>query len=506
MAADAIDGIRKQKLWFPCKFFTINAASITLIAIAMKLPVDLTTDMSDVGYIGFMAKEGSLIFLLTMLANFVPSLGLMGDKELLANVVALGILVITVNVNAWIKSLTGVFSLNMFGLITLIYPLTWIFSVALEVPTSRRIQIHRQKEFLKLDSTSHQEINFSSKELVHYVKKYWMMAQTASFIVLFSFLERLKDASNASNNNSRSEMEMYASYIQQFEDQANLSKHLLRNMLDSMNRLLQESKTKEPRNLINLSEKSTGFKGVVEFKNDQVPPLYSDELPNSWSLVVVTLTAIAVAFPNIANDHVKGRENQLDGCGQVEVYNRWLHIELQKKTCKAKTSKEILQCLGDEAVKVVIKFKSRKGDGLDHSLHEFIAATSMYKISRTILLKCSEQQNWENDEELFNLISIIISDILCACFTNLPRVIKMKCHHDAIEERANSIWSAAQLLGRLKKILKARQLPCIDMYSMAYIDNWCTLPKNETALACASSQRTQLASSSSSVLLIATMV
>ncbi|XP_076928232.1 uncharacterized protein LOC143592123 [Bidens hawaiensis] len=483
MAVDAIEGIRKQKLRFPCKFFTINAASITLIAIAMKLPVDLTTDMSDVGYIGFMAKEGSLIFLLTMLANFLPSLGLMSDKELLANVVALGILVITVNVNAWIKSLTGVFTLNMLGLISLIYPLTWIFSVALEVPTSRRIQEHRQKEFLKLDSTSRQEINFSSKELVHYVKKYWMLAQTG-----------FKDASNASNNSWRSEMEMYASYIQQFDDQANLSKKLLRNMLDSMNRLLQESNTKEPRNLINLLEKSTGFKGVVEFKNDQVPPLYPDEPPNSWSLVVVTLTAIAVALPNVANDHARKSARWL--WTEVEVYNRWLHIELQKKTCKAETSKEILQRLGDEAVKVVIQFKSRKGDGLDHSLHKFIAASSMYKLSRTILFECGEQQNWENDEELFKHISIIISDILCACFTNLPCVIKMKCHHDAIEERADSIWSAAQLLGRSKKILKilkAHQLPHIDLDSMAYIDNWCTLQKSEMTLACASSKRTQLA-------------
>ncbi|KAL6513851.1 hypothetical protein OROHE_019307 [Orobanche hederae] len=45
MAADVVQGFRQRKLWFPCRFFTINAASLTLIAIAMKLPVDLTTDM-----------------------------------------------------------------------------------------------------------------------------------------------------------------------------------------------------------------------------------------------------------------------------------------------------------------------------------------------------------------------------------------------------------------------------------------------------------------------------
>ncbi|KAJ0613232.1 hypothetical protein HanHA300_Chr00c1106g0840231 [Helianthus annuus] len=82
MAVDAIQGFRKRNLWFPSKFFTINAASITLIAIAMKLPVDLTTGMSG-GYIDSMENEGSFLFLLTMLANFLPSLGHMSGKELI---------------------------------------------------------------------------------------------------------------------------------------------------------------------------------------------------------------------------------------------------------------------------------------------------------------------------------------------------------------------------------------------------------------------------------------
>ncbi|GKB92148.1 actin/actin-like conserved site-containing protein [Tanacetum coccineum] len=45
MAADAFQGFRKWKLWFPNKFFVLNTVSITLIAIAMKLRVDLTTNM-----------------------------------------------------------------------------------------------------------------------------------------------------------------------------------------------------------------------------------------------------------------------------------------------------------------------------------------------------------------------------------------------------------------------------------------------------------------------------
>ncbi|KAI8531060.1 hypothetical protein RHMOL_Rhmol11G0108100 [Rhododendron molle] len=45
MAGDVINGIRQKKLWFPCKFFTMSAASLTVLAVATKLPVDLTTVM-----------------------------------------------------------------------------------------------------------------------------------------------------------------------------------------------------------------------------------------------------------------------------------------------------------------------------------------------------------------------------------------------------------------------------------------------------------------------------
>ncbi|KAJ0736128.1 hypothetical protein HanPI659440_Chr11g0440071 [Helianthus annuus] len=78
----------------------------------------------------------------------------------------------------------------------------------------------------------------------------------------------------------------------------------------------------------------------------------------------------------------------------------------------------------------------------------------------------------------------MIADILSACFTNLPRVIRMKSHHHAIEKRGDNIQDAVQLLGKSKKILKILktcQLPNIDLDSMAYIDKWrelmiCQLP------------------------------
>ncbi|KAJ0736120.1 hypothetical protein HanPI659440_Chr11g0439981 [Helianthus annuus] len=107
-------------------------------------------------------------------------------------------------------------------------------------------------------------------------------------------------------------------------------------------------------------------------------------------------------------------------------------------------------------------------------------ASTMYRISRTILLRCDEQEKWPEDEELFEWISTIIADVLFACFTNLPRVIEIKCHHQEIKKRGGNIRNAAQLLGKSKnilKVLKSRQLPNIDLDSRAYIDKWCALPK-----------------------------
>ncbi|PWA85832.1 hypothetical protein CTI12_AA146110 [Artemisia annua] len=685
MAADTFQGFRQGKLWFPCRFFSLNAASITVIAIAMKLPVDLTTIKPNNNDIESKSgdvnvKVSSIYFLIIMLANFLPSLGLMNDKELLFNIIALGILIITIYVNICIEIATKVFYLdgNLFML-----PILATFSVALTVPASRRILEHQYKELHILPS-SYQVINFSYRELVHDVQKYWMIVETGnpqfviacsqvssaigviclfisfcssgtlvtqfirpsyfsygqsdykwsikviinvqligvlvgsiapafrclsaisyfdlsktrnvnhlnmfrveerwtqrlqewkhsqihipgrhcqivlhifknmilnfsialqimvvvickivcivpkSFLILFCYcwylLKRYRNEVSVSNNDVKSEIEYYAKYVLQIEDDAKLSERVLRKSLKSFTQLLTKYEKNESSNLMKLLEKSKGFKGVVEFDNDEVPLLHSEETENPWSLVVVTLTAIVVALPNTAKNYAEGllastREGlqiirNIEEClhatsdlvkarkaarcvwTQVEVYHKWLHIDLQKKARNGKTSKEILQWLGDESIKTVIELKSCKKRSIDDSLHKFIVASSMYRISQTTLLHCNEQENWPDDGELCDWMSTVIADILCACFTNLPRVIKMTCHHDAIEKREESVWSAAQLLGKSKKILEileARQLPNLDVDSMAYIDNWHALPKSVIPNGCTSVNQVLPASSS----------
>ncbi|KAF5784269.1 hypothetical protein HanXRQr2_Chr11g0517551 [Helianthus annuus] len=661
MAADAVQAVWQWKLWFPNRFFTLNAATITLIAIAMKLPVNLSTDLSD-------KKMVSMFFLVTMLANFLPSLGLMDDKELLMNIVALAILLITIVVNMGIQ-----IYLSSYWVAYLIYILPllilWPFSVALTVPSMRKKLEHRYNESQQLVSI-HQEKMFSAEELKLYVKKYWMMTETRNlqfviacspvssafgvicvlfalnssydltyvinfkeydyqyegsdykwslmiihivqlvgvvvgsiapilrcftsighyslskklsknhlnvfrvekhwierlqqwkrnhvhshipgrylkivfhyvknaflnfclalhivvlvicktivlvpraFLILLSccwylfksVLEWLKKVATTSNGNMSSEIEEYARYVIHIEEEAKLSKRILRNTLRSITELLNAEK--EPRNLLMLLEKSKGFIGVVEFDNDLVQPLYPEETHNCWSLVVVTLTTIAIALPNIANGHFKGLlagmseglkivrhiEDCLDADGElvsaiksarrvwkeVEVYRKWLKIDLQNKAHEDKTSKEILKWLGDEGEKIMKRFMSNKKSSIDRSPYKFVLASSMYRISTSILLHLNAQEISLNDEDLFEWISTIIADILFACFTNLPRVIKMKCHHNEIEKRGDNIRIAAQLLGKSKEILKileARTLPNIDQDSMAYIDKWRVLPK-----------------------------
>ncbi|KAF5784278.1 hypothetical protein HanXRQr2_Chr11g0517641 [Helianthus annuus] len=673
MAADAVQAIWHRKLWFPNRFFSLNATTITLIAIAMKLPVDLGT------YQLKREKHVSIFFLVSMLANFLPSLGLMDDKELLMNIVALAILLITIVLNMGIQIyMSSSLFLEWFFEFLLMLPLLWPFSVALTVSSMRKKLEHRYNESQQLVS-SHQEKMFSAEELKLYVKKYWMMTETRNpqfviacspvssafgvicvlfalnssfilrniikykyyddqiensdykwsvmiflivqligivvgsiapilrcftsighyslskklsknhlnvfrvekhwierlqqwkrnhvhshipgrylkiafhyiknaflnfclalriavleickticlapraFLILLaccwyfskSFSEWLKKMEITSNGNMSSELEEYTRYVVQIDEEAKLSKRILRNTLHSITQLLDAEK--EPRNLMRLLEKSKGFIGVVEFDNDLVQPLYPEETHNCWSLVV-TLTTIAIALPNIANVHFKGLlagmseglkivrhiEDCLDANGElvsaiksarrvwkeVEVYRKWLKIDLQSNAHKDKTSKEILKWLGDEGEKIMKMFKSSRKSSIDHSPYKFVPPSSMYRISTSILSYFNEQEISLNDEALFEWISTIIASILLACFTNLPRVIKMKCHHNAIEKRGDNIRIAAQLLGKSKEILKileARPLPNIGQDSMAYIDEWCVLPKSQIPNGCASS-------------------
>ncbi|KAL0283642.1 UNVERIFIED_CONTAM: hypothetical protein Sangu_2876100 [Sesamum angustifolium] len=73
MATDAFNEIRSRKLWFPSKYFSLDAISLTILGVAMKLPVDLNTLLvldSDA-----LARLCGLYFMSSAMANFMASLG-----------------------------------------------------------------------------------------------------------------------------------------------------------------------------------------------------------------------------------------------------------------------------------------------------------------------------------------------------------------------------------------------------------------------------------------------
>ncbi|KAI3675886.1 hypothetical protein L1987_85482 [Smallanthus sonchifolius] len=106
MVADLLHGLRSRQLWFPCKYFRINAVLLTVISVAMKLPVDLSGSM--LGVVDQAAKLGSMAFMCIMMANLLPCLATMDSNELLSNMAALCVLVITLVVNVCIQLQTGV--------------------------------------------------------------------------------------------------------------------------------------------------------------------------------------------------------------------------------------------------------------------------------------------------------------------------------------------------------------------------------------------------------------
>ncbi|KAK6148369.1 hypothetical protein DH2020_019281 [Rehmannia glutinosa] len=247
---------------------------------------------------------------------------------------------------------------------------------------------------------------------------------------------------------------------------------------------------------------------VREFDSNQIPSLHSHEPPNSWTLPVVTLTTIAVALPNVATDKRKQLLSSVsEGLSlakivektfstnaellnirkaahvswvEVALYMKWQDMDLRRTSLKCKNSREVLEELSNKAEKTIMEFKRK----VTHPFTEnniplnwpvkVLAANSMYRISRTILLSC-EAENEITNEGLFERLSVMIADILAACLTNLAHVITTMCHHNAIEKREKSVHKAFLLLGKTEQILEILQQnewPSMDHDKAADIEEW----------------------------------
>ncbi|KAK6148364.1 hypothetical protein DH2020_019276 [Rehmannia glutinosa] len=183
--ADALNGFRRKKFWFPCKYFSLNALSLTLLAVAMKLPMDHNTNIPRNGDTQ-LPKHSSLVFISTAMSNFMSSLGSMNDKELLANVVALGILVITIVGNMLIQIVhLGYYVNDLFATTSMLLLLLTLVASAITVPTIKRGLESKYREKHKVALIAELEVvqrneAFKIDNKKGEMMKYWVMAKTSS--------------------------------------------------------------------------------------------------------------------------------------------------------------------------------------------------------------------------------------------------------------------------------------------------------------------------------------
>ena len=325
----------------------------------------------------------------------------------------------------------------------------------------------------------------------------------------FKFMNGVPNTESASESQPCSELDL-SRYVLRLEGEDELVR-MMKCSDNPTDHWIRKGDKRRPKYLIELLETSTqGFKGVGEFDNNQVPSLDSEEPPNCWALPVVTLTSIAVALPNISPRFIRGLicsvneglmyvrliENNLQNKGDltnirkaadvvwlgVELYHKWLDVDLHKLSLQGKSLKETLQKLADTAKNRFVEFhKEHNTRCLERSPSKLpikvLAANSMYRIAQTMLLN-SESRYDQMSEKLSEAIAVMISDILGACLTNIHRVVSMKCLSSAIEEREESVRHAVRILGKTEKILKLlekKALPSLDPCQMICIDEWRSL-------------------------------
>ncbi|KAK9081298.1 hypothetical protein Syun_030661 [Stephania yunnanensis] len=103
---DAFAGFRNRKSWLPCRLFSVNSVTLTLLSIAVKLPLDLTSSMPRVQ--DQLSKLTGTTLICICMGVFMPSLGTYRESECFNNMAALSIFVVTIVVNVCIQMRTGV--------------------------------------------------------------------------------------------------------------------------------------------------------------------------------------------------------------------------------------------------------------------------------------------------------------------------------------------------------------------------------------------------------------
>ncbi|TKY55438.1 hypothetical protein E2542_SST19853 [Spatholobus suberectus] len=310
-------------------------------------------------------------------------------------------------------------------------------------------------------------------------------------------------------------------FVLHLEGEEELVEVMMNQNRDATNHWVQVGEKKQPKLLIELLEEKCsflqGFKGVGAFDSDQVLSLHAGEAPYSWSLPLVTLASIVVALPNINQGSVKKLlstineglpfvkfiEKNLDKEGElfklrktaeivwlgVDLYDKWLDVDLHELSLQDKSPNETLEKLADAAKIRYEKFRAKYNHiciKLSPSSWpiKVSASHTMYKLCKTALLN-HELVRDNTSERLLEALTVMISDILGACLTNLPHVISNKCLNSTIEEREDTVRHAVYILGKTKKILEMlekRAFPRVDFCRGTYIEDWRLMHKQNSFL------------------------
>ncbi|KAK9081853.1 hypothetical protein Syun_031069 [Stephania yunnanensis] len=138
---DVFTGFRNKKRWLPCRFFSLNSVTLTLLSVAVKLPLDLTSPMPRVS--DQLSKLTGTTLLCICMGFFMPSLGTYRESESFSNMAALSIFVVTIVVNICIQMRTGVIILfrteHIITLCCIMILLMALWYIALEIHSHNEV-------------------------------------------------------------------------------------------------------------------------------------------------------------------------------------------------------------------------------------------------------------------------------------------------------------------------------------------------------------------------------
>ncbi|CAL5416664.1 unnamed protein product [Camellia sinensis] len=498
IVADAFYAFQNKKFWFPCKFFTINAATLTLLGVAMKMPLDVSSDMY--GGSDQLAKLSSTVMMCIAIGNFMPSLGPMDDKDIFTNIIALVKYTealreqigkkITVeklkeNVNKyWMMAETGSpkfvmarsVTCSASGVICLMTALilaqleyrVWDFAttgesdyawstffiftiqtatvgVGIIDPICRwftAIKFKCSKESTKGFKTELKPEGYWIKRLEEWkkssivlqirgLKLRKLVQRTKNLVLNLCIMIQVMIVEPVHNSTSPTKSDN----VLLLEGEVELTESTLKNIRKAADHFIVKANKQQPRNLIELlQQKSTcGFECILDFHSDKVPSLDSQEPLNCWALPLVTLTCIAIAISKINKNmadrlvrsvseglsYVRHVDEAMDTKGNltnsrdaankawlgVELEGKWLDEDLTRIAPKETCCRETFQILADFAQKIVIKYKANINASPDERPTNWpinvIAANSMYRICKSLLLDDEGNNHQINHDELF---------------------------------------------------------------------------------------------------------